>query len=170
MAERWQHGVVAVVAAATLTACGPDAPRPTPDPDRTSMSTATPAAKNGTGEERHDLAPLTKRFSRLGEPVAATWYSGTLGSDRAPGPTSYWIDAVVELEPATVKELVAQFSPEPVDTTPDVVDDLEPALPAGELIGSKQLSEAFSSAGFSTTAWLDVTGRRLVLTAKGQGS
>ncbi|MCL2490908.1 MAG: hypothetical protein FWF36_09375, partial [Propionibacteriaceae bacterium] len=53
--------------------------------------------KHTRGQRRTDLEPLTKRFPLLGSPVAAIWYSGQMGDDSIPGPTTYWIDAVVTL-------------------------------------------------------------------------
>jgi len=71
------------------------------------------AEKSGTGETRTDLEPLTKRFSALGDPVAATWISGTMGSSDVPGPSTYWIDAVVEVTPAQADELRRDYAPKP---------------------------------------------------------
>lgn len=39
--------------------------------------------------------PLTKRFSVLADPREVQWMSGTYGNPRNPGPSTYWIDAVI---------------------------------------------------------------------------
>ncbi len=152
--------VLAVVLLAALGACRSD-PTPVPRPAE--------ATKQGSGQERHDLAPLTRRFPRLGDPLGATWYSGTLGGDRAPGPSTYWIDAVVELEPATAAALQREHAPAAAQEPPDVVDELRPDLSASGLLASSSLSSAFSTPGFSARVWLDPSGHRLVLSARGQG-
>lgn len=63
---------------------------------RLSPTPTSRAQKSGDGVLGADIEPLTKRFAELGTPVKVHWKSGTLGSDAAPGPSSYWIDAVVE--------------------------------------------------------------------------
>ncbi len=62
---------------------------------------------------RTDLEPLTKRFSALGGPVSATWMSGTMGDARVPGPSTYWLDAIVELAPMRARDLRRDFTPKP---------------------------------------------------------
>ena len=95
---------------------------------------STPAVKNAPGAVRHDLPPLTSRFPLLGEPTGSTWFAGTVGSDRAPGPSTYWIDAVVEVPSSTVASLLAEHSPVPAVTAPDEVPELASEVPAGELL------------------------------------
>jgi hypothetical protein len=131
--------------------------------------TERPAEKNGTGEERHDLEPLTSRFPELGDVQSAVWFSGRLGDERAPGPSSYWIDAVVTISPTETRRLLATYGPETAGTEPAVVEDLEPHLPTGELVTSEQLNRAFSTSGFSTSVWVDEASHRIVLSAVGQG-
>ncbi|MGH3924653.1 MAG: hypothetical protein ACRDTT_17630, partial [Pseudonocardiaceae bacterium] len=60
----------------------------------------TEAQKSGSGELRTDEEPLTKRFSVLEAPLEVRWMSGTYGSSRNPGPSTYWIDAVITLDGA----------------------------------------------------------------------
>lgn len=124
--------------------------------------------KSGTGERRTDLEPLTDRFPALGSPVSATWYSGTLGRDEAPGPSSYWIDAVVHLSQEQTGELVQRHDPRASDGGPDVVDDLRADLPTAPLLASEELDRAFSTTGFVSRVWLDPGSGRLVLSATGQ--
>lgn len=128
------------------------------------MSTA--AEKNGDGRLRTDLEPLTSRFSALGQPLAATWMSGELGSGRVPGPTSYWIDAVVEVTPETAATLrdLATESAERVE----VVDGLAGEIPPGALRTSDALDLALSPDGWHTVAWLVDGTDVVVLAAKGQ--
>lgn len=163
----WALAASAAVVAVSLTAsCGSDA-SPSDRTD-TTVTTDTPRAeKTGTGERRTDLDPLTKRFAALGTPTSATWCSGTLGDDDVPGPSSYWIDAVVTLDPDTIGSLISTHAAAPTDTRPDIVPELGDDLPAGELLRSPQLDSAFSTS-FSTQAWISRESAQVVLTAKGQ--
>lgn len=168
MATRPRTLVIAtVISMATLTvACSSDS-SPSDRTDRTVTTDAPRAEKTGTGERRDDLLPLLTRFAALGEPTAATWYSGTLGDDDVPGPSSYWIDAVVTLPPDAADTLISTYAAEPTDTRPETVPELEGDVPSGELFRSPQLDSAFSTK-FSTQVWVDRESGQVVLTAKGQ--
>ena len=139
---------------------------PTPTNERTRSTVSSTATKTGTGDVRSDLEPLTKRFSALGQPVSATWMSGTLGGD-APGPSTYWIDAVVELTPDGAAAL-RSTSPKPTTETPDVEDGVRPALPAGPLLQSEALDAKFAQGSFRAKAYLAADSDTVVLVALGQ--
>ena len=105
----------------TLTACGSGS-----EPERPTEPTKS-VDERGT---RSDLDPLTSRFPDLGDPVSATWQSGTLGDDRtAPGPSTYWIDAVITVDPEVADSLRSQPSSDSgrdmdlVDAVADEVGD-----------------------------------------------
>ena len=152
----------ALLTLAVTAACSTD---PTPPTDRT-RSTVSSATKTGTGDVRTDLDPLTKRFDALGRPVSATWMSGTLGGD-APGPSTYWIDAVVKVTPETAATLRAT-SPEPTTETPAVEDGVRSALPSGQLLRSTALDALFAQGSFRAKAYLAADSDTVVLVALGQ--
>lgn len=113
---------------------------------------------------RTDLEPLTSRFPDLGDPVSATWQSGTLGDDRtAPGPSTYWIDAAVTVEPEVADSLRAQASSDPgpqmdvVDVVRDEVGDadLDPVPLAGP-------------EGWHVDAWITVDRDVVIVSARGE--
>lgn len=135
----------------------------TADNPRSRVSTQN---KTGTGDLRHDLEPLTRRFSALGDPVSATWQSGTLASD-APGPTTYWIDAVVELTPEVATALRAHET-EPTSETPEVVDAVRAAIPSGPLRRGADLDAAFAQGSFRAKAFLVEGTDTVVLAALGE--
>jgi len=139
----------------TTTACGSPQPR----------GTTTPP-KSGTGELRTDLDPLTKRFPLLAEAETARWMSGTLGDDRVPGPSTYWIDAIVTLPGATVAEISKGVRED--TTTPAVVEGLQEHLPEGPFLTGDSLDEAFSGQGWSATAYLAKNTNTVVLVTMGQ--
>lgn len=125
----------------------------------------TTAAKQGTGEIRHDLEPLTTRFAALGSPVRATWLSGVMGGE-APGPSTYWIDAVVELQPATAAALRAKAAG-PSPEQPAVVEPLRELVPKGLLVGP-ELDAAFAQGSFRASAYIAKDADVLVLVALGE--
>ncbi|GAA3011936.1 hypothetical protein [Actinokineospora diospyrosa] len=138
------------------TACGTAAPEKGP----------TMPTKSGTGQVRTDLEPLTTRFPALAEAESARWMSGTLGDDRVPGPSTYWIDAIVTLPPS----LVAKLSPNAHDdkAEPAVVEGLQDQLPDGPYLTGPTLDDAFAAQGWSATAYLAKDANTVVLVAKGQ--
>jgi len=130
------------------------------------MPHASIAQKNGTGELRGDLPPLLKRFPLLGRPERVQWMSGTMGDARVPGPSTYWIDAVVQLQPDNAAWLRRQYAVQPGSEAPDVVEGLRALLPAGPWGRSAALDAALSQQGFLAKAYL--SGDQLVLVAIGQ--
>lgn len=119
-------------------------------------------------EVRHDLDPLTSRFPALGAPQSASWvtWNSALPGDRGvPGPTTYWIAAVVELAPATVTDLVARYRPQAVGRSPDVQDLLRDALPPGPYLTGAALDRAFTTPQFASTAFLDPATDVVVISA-----
>lgn len=92
---------------------------------------------------------------------------GVTGDDRAPGPSTYWIDAVVILEPGVAERLREDASLErdpvsagvgPLDPVPDVAAK----VPEGEPVGSRALNAAFSAEELSIDARL-VEGRDVIV-------
>jgi hypothetical protein len=127
----------------------------------------TPARKTGSGELRTDTEPLTKRFSALGGLRDVQWMSGVYGDPDNPGPSTYWIDAVITLDSDQQEELETDFAPEPTDDTPSVVAGMRPLLPPGPYRSSDQLDAAFKEDRWWASAYLDPQAGKLVLVATG---
>lgn len=140
------------------TSCGAVATAPAPPT----------AQKTGTAQIRHDFEPLTKRFLGLGAPVSATWMSGTFGDPRVPGPSTYWIDAVVQLRPEQATDLRAQFAVRDDGRRPDVALELRRALPTGALLTGADLDRAWSSSGWAATVYIAEGSPTVVVTARGE--
>ncbi len=136
------------------------APVSAPLPTKPSFS------KGEVGPLRTDTEPIAKRWPNLGTIISAQWFGGTLGDPRVPGPSTYWIDAVVELEPAAMESLRAQAGTTKPES-PDVVNELVPKFPAGPFSRSGAL-DAAARGSFLTRAWLPATGNRLILSGMGQ--
>lgn len=168
--RRLARTCLAVLAAGVVATAGSGCDGTTSSGPRTTSSAAASqqVQKSGAGERRTDLEPLTDRFPALGSPVSATWYSGTLGRDEAPGPSSYWIDAVVRLSQEQTERLEQRYRPRATDDGPDVVEELRADLPSAPLLTSEELDRAFSTTGFVSRVWLDPGSGRLVLSATGQ--
>lgn len=126
------------------------------------------ATKNGDGAERNDVDPLVSRIPMLQGITGATWYSGTLGARDAPGPSLYWIDAVVTLPDGVAAELRASLDLARAAGAPDVVTALQPAVPAGDLLTGEELDAAFSTTTWHTTAYLSASGDQVVLVVVGE--
>jgi hypothetical protein len=154
--------VVAVLSVGLATFCSAPSHDDTEDPPG-----GPGAQKSGSGELRTDAEPLTTRFSLLDAPLRVRWMSGTYGSPRNPGPSTYWIDAVVTLEVAEVEELVATYSPAPTSDVPDVVNAMEEHLPPGPFHVSPTLDDALGEGGWWVSAYLDPRAATLVLAATG---
>ena len=116
-------------------------------------------------EVRHDLDPLTKRFPEIGTPTFAAWATWNSATGGFPGPTTYWIDAVVTLEPATTEALVGRYQPTAQDKVPHVQQLLQAEVPAGPFVTGAALDKALSTSGWRSSAYLDRQNNRLVISA-----
>lgn len=133
---------------------------------RADRSSDGPATRDDTAPVREDLAPLTKRFPALGEPISARWKSGTMGDPRVPGPSTYWIDAIVRVTPVVADQLAAGTSSA---GAPEVVEVLRVELPAGPWVASEQLNRTLSASGFGSQVRLDPATGTVVLRSIGEG-
>lgn len=121
------------------------------------------AATESIAEIRSDAGPLTTRFPALGTPAAVTWVTWKSASGGVPGPTTYWIDAVVTLTPQTTAALIAEHRPAPNGKTPSVRNELDAAVPPGPFLTGAALDAAFSTSGWASAAHLDRERNQLVL-------
>jgi hypothetical protein len=118
---------------------------------------------------RHDLGPLTSRFTELGAPESASWVTWNSSSrdDRVPGPSTYWLDAVVRLDPVTWLRLKTQYQPTDRGHRPAVQDLLRPGLPVGPYLTSDALDLAFTTPALASYAYLNAQSNDLVLMSTG---
>jgi len=155
------------IISSTLAGCGPsDIPIST----RTETEMPVYAEKSGSGERRSDVEPLARRFPLIGEPVAAVWYAGTMGSEDVPGPSTYWIDAVVTVDADTAAQIEASYGLQPTDDVPEVIDSLKADVPVG-LWASPDFNRALTMGGnpsFTTIAYYSPATRQIVISALGQ--
>lgn len=124
-----------------------------------------PASKKVKGGKRTDAAPLIERFPALGTPVSVAWYSGTVGSSDI-GPSTYWIDAVVEVTVGTSARLAGLGTGSAA--TPKVVEDLQPEVPDGAFISSPELDAALHLDRWQVKAFLQEASNTVVISALGE--
>ena len=127
-----------------------------------------PSGDTTSDQIRHDLVPLTKRFPAIGHPISATWMGGALGvqsDSRAtvPGPSIYWIEAIIELEPATADALRANYVPTPTGEVPKLKEALQKDVPAGPFLTSVAMDKALSNNDWRSTTYLDSRSNTLVM-------
>lgn len=121
-----------------------------------------------SGPVRTDLDPLVRRFPALGAPVRASWQSGVLGDERMPGPSSFWIDAIVTLQPETAQKLRSSDSLEAADS-PRVTENLRKFLPPGPWLSGTDLDRVVSdtSMGYYSHTFMARDVDVIVLIAEG---
>lgn len=128
---------------------------------------STEAQKSGSDELRTDEEPLTKRFPVLEAPFEVQWMSGTYGDSRNPGPSTYWIDAVITLDDSQIDDLTAAYSPASTGQSPSVVAGMKEHLPPGPFQTSDTLNAAFKEGSWWARAYLNQQSNKLVLVATG---
>ncbi|MEV6068997.1 hypothetical protein AB0L82_20810 [Nocardia sp. NPDC052001] len=82
-------------------------------------------------ELRHNAEPLRKYFPLIGDPVAVTWTSRD-NSRGGPGLVTYWLEAVVELAPATATELRTRYATSESTQPTGLPAALQTQVPAGK--------------------------------------
>lgn len=153
---------VAVVftAAVSLGGCRSD--------DETPRAGTESTAAAQADQIRHDLEPLTKRFPAIGHPISVTWMGGTLGGQSdsratVPGPSDYWIEAIIKLEPATADALRSRYAPMATGAAPKLNENLQNDVPAGPFLTSVAMDKALSNNDWRSSAFLDSGSNTLVM-------
>ncbi|AZZ83225.1 MULTISPECIES: hypothetical protein [Gordonia] len=161
-----RSAAVFAVAAVTFTMAGCSADAPV---DRRPSTTASEGAKVVTAGPGRDIEPVARRFPLLADGNVDGWAAGTLGSapgasERVPGPTTYWFDAVVDVGPGRATAWADEYHAEPVPAPVSVAADVRDLVPTGDLVGGPHLDDAFSSDEWRATVYLSPsTGRVVVL-------
>ncbi|MBF6346446.1 hypothetical protein IU409_23470 [Nocardia cyriacigeorgica] len=124
------------------------------------------------GDTRTDIAPLVKYFPVIGNPESAQWVTWNNASERAPGPTIYWIEAVIRLTPADADRLRITYQPAPAPASPDLKSQVQQDVPPGRYLTGPELDRALRSGpewGGDATGYLQEGTTTLVLSATGGG-
>jgi len=120
-------------------------------------------SKATDGVERHDLGPLVSRVPELAVASEATWYSGTVGDPRVPGPSTYWIDAVVTLPRVVMETILGQYDFAQADVPADLIPELLPEVPNGRLMSSEALNASWSYFPWFVSVYVSEGTDRLVV-------
>jgi hypothetical protein len=129
---------IALALVLTITACQ------SADTTGSDMASAIDSA-----EVRTDRKPIADRFPQLDSFIDAHWVGGRLGDDQMPGPSTYFIEAVVMLDPDDLVRLADryEFTRAPAPPRP-------PAALAQLIEGSSAWStSAELEAGFGPSDW-----------------
>jgi len=165
--------LTAVVAAGSamsgvLAGCAPSVPidRDSSPSPSASTSAPPPSTKIVTAGPQRDERPVIRRFPRLLGSGVEGWAAGTLGydsSDRVPGPTTYWFDAVVDVGTERAAAWAGQYHADPVAPPDSVAGELRDLVPPGGYVGGPALDRAFSSPQWQATVYLSLTTGRVVV-------
>ncbi|WP_406729700.1 hypothetical protein WJ438_15570 [Streptomyces sp. GD-15H] len=129
-----------VLAALTLSGCGrgPDSADAGPGRETRAPQSADPGV-------RQDRQPVRTHFPELGDFSSVIWKEEILGKDtsRVPGPSDVRVSGVVRLADADVARLKDDYAWRHEPSTPVVLSDIRPHVPAGT---HWQTSEDFTAA------------------------
>ena len=115
-------------------------------------------------ELRTDIEPLAGRLPTLGSDFTAQWFSNTTFDQRAPGPASYWIDALIT-PAAGVEGLIDDHTLTP--GTPDVGEQLTALVPACEWERADSIDRAWGPLDWETHVWFCLERDQLVISMLG---
>lgn len=114
-------------------------------------------------EAQTDPAPVLARTTGLPEDAEYLWWSGTLGSGRAPGPSTSFVDASVTADEATAERWRAACGqPQSSGMGLGVVPELAETLPE-DLVPCPGLAEELAVEGWEPRVWVSPTEPVLVL-------
>lgn len=119
-------------------------------------------------EVRTDRDPLMSRFPLLGSFVEARWVGGVLGDQRVPGPSTYFVEAVVTLAPADVERMrtAYRFDAAPA---PEVPAALRSAIgPDPDWSSSAEFDAALPPSDWVGHASIDLTRGIAYVSARGE--
>ncbi len=128
------------------------------------------ARKSGDGKVRTDLPPLAKRLPVLAKAKSVRWVGGVMGDPAMPGPSLYWIDAVVEPDAALQGSILALQGWVKASLPEDLHASLRALLP-GQRQGfetAPSLNALLSHGAWQSQACFQRDSGVLVLTALGQ--
>ena len=156
---RARRGVL-IAAVLGLTAClrdRPDAP-------------AEPAGAQKILEKsaQTDTAPVLSRTRGISEDATMLWFSGTMGSG-APGPSTYWIDARIEVDDAQAQQWRSLCDGVGEPSVPDIVPELADALDGEQLTECPALAAELGDGRWEQRAWISAEDPVVVLTLLGDG-
>jgi hypothetical protein len=122
-----------------------------------------------TAEVRTDRNPIADRFPRLGSFVDTHWVGGRVGDDRAPGPSTYFIEAVVTVSPEDVARLGSKYGFNPAPAAPQPPASLVPFVEgSGPWSTSTELEEGFGPSDWVSDVFIRLDDGVAYVSARGE--
>jgi hypothetical protein len=122
-----------------------------------------------TAEVRTDRQPIADRFPRLGSFVDTHWVGGRLGDDRVPGPSTYFIEAVVTLSPEDVARLRSEYAFTPAPAGPQPPAPLSPFVEGNSPWStSTELESGFGPSDWVSSVFVRLDDRVAYVSARGE--
>lgn len=122
-----------------------------------------------TAEVRTDRQPIADRFPQLGSFVDTHWVGGRLGDDWVPGPSTYFIEAVVTLSPDDVTRLASEYPLTPGPAAP------QPPASLGPFVGgsspwstSRELDSSFGPSDWVSHVFIRLDDGVAYVSARGE--
>lgn len=120
-------------------------------------------------EVRTDQQPLADEFPQLGGLVEAHWVGGRLGNDDVPGPSTYFIEAVVTLAPDDLARLTDRYEFTTASDTPQPPQSLTPFLDEGAVWStSPALERSLAPPDWTAQVYVQLDRRVVYISARSQ--
>ena len=126
------------------------------------------AAKTGDGKVRNELAPIAARFPMLKNAKSIQWTSGVMGDPAMPGPSLYWIDAVIRPDAALLEKISQLESLAHAQPPGDMHPAIQRLIPEGRYQTSPELDGLFTHGTWLCQAYFEPSQNLVLLLAKGQ--
>lgn len=132
--------------------------------------------RKGTGKTTKDIdkaaqtdpEPVLSRTAGIPAASEFLWWSGTMGGG-APGPSTYWVDAFVNVDEQQTAQWRELCDPEADAAAPEVVEDLTAELPVDDYTECPELASQLSDGAWECRVWLSRTHPSIVLALVGEG-
>ncbi|QYN35496.1 hypothetical protein K1T35_45555 [Pseudonocardia sp. DSM 110487] len=135
--------------------------------DNTTGSDMTIAIE--TAEVRTDHKPIADRFPQLGSFVNTHWVGGRMGSDQIPGPSSYFIEAVVTLDPDDAVQLRSRYDFTRAPTPPQPPASLAPFMERGSTWSTSiELESGFGPSDWVSNVYVSLEDGLAYVSARGE--
>lgn len=150
-----RHSLLALAIVSSATSCGLTRKSQRSTPDKTIDKA-----------EQTNPAPVLRRTDGLPEDADYLWFSGRAGSD-APGPSTYWIDAQVEMtdvQVAALRDLGVETDASIPAVVPELAEHLDGIWHEAPAVATRIAAE-----GWSARVWVAEGSPVLAISLIGEG-
>lgn len=160
--------LIAAVALAAFAVAACSTPLSPKESDVTASSRE--ATVHPDGGVRTDEAQLRALFPGLPQAEGVSWVTGRRGDDRVPGPSTYYLEAILTVSPETAATLAARPWPSTAlisITDPDLAAGVPQGTPQWPVVLEDQLIQSAGSTRSVSLAWFTAE-RVLVLRSESE--